>query len=191
MKSFWANLFGYQAVWFAAVIGAGGGYWWPGVVAAALFAALHLGLYPQSAKQRRADLKLMAVALGCGLALDGTLSLSGLARYAAGAPALPVGGAPLWILSMWAAFALTLRHSMAPLLQRGWAALALGAIGGPLAYLGAGRGWSAIVFAEPQWQPLAVLALGWGLSIPLLAWLALRWSRSAGADPVPVTGSPS
>ncbi len=191
MKSFWANLFGYQAVWFAAVIGAGGGHWWPGVVAAALFVALHLGLYPQSRQQRRADLKLMAVALACGLVLDGALSLSGLARYAAGAPALPIGGAPLWILSMWAAFALTLRHSMAPLLQRGWAALALGAIGGPLAYLGAGRGWSAIAFAEPAWPALAILALGWGLAIPLLATLAARWSRTAGADPVPVTGSPS
>jgi hypothetical protein len=189
MKGFWANLFGYQAVWFAAVIGAGGGHWWPGVVAAALFAAAHLGLYPQNRAQRGADLRLMAVAIVCGLLLDGALALSGLARYAAGTPALPSGGAPLWILSMWAAFALTLRHSMAPLLQRSWVALALGAIGGPLAYLGAGRGWSAITFAEPQWQALIVLALGWGLAIPLLAALAARWSRTAGADPVPATGN--
>ncbi|MCV6801485.1 DUF2878 family protein, partial [Achromobacter ruhlandii] len=34
---FWANLIGYQIVWFSAVIGAGQGLAWPGVVAATLF----------------------------------------------------------------------------------------------------------------------------------------------------------
>jgi hypothetical protein len=190
VKGFWANLFGYQAVWLSAVIGAGVGHWWPGVVAAALFAVLHLAWYPQSAAQRRADLRLMGVALVFGLLLDGTIALTGLGRYAAGVPALPSGGAPLWILSMWAAFSLTLRHSFAPLLQRTWAAVALGAIGGPLAYLGAARGWSAMTFAEPQWQALVALAFGWGLAIPVLASLAARWSRAAGADSALDSGNP-
>ncbi len=40
----------------------------------------------------------------------------------------------------------------------------LGAIGGPLAYLGAARGWHVTTFAEP-------------------IWLALLWLASGGADP--------
>jgi len=186
--SFWANLVGYQCVWFAAVIGAGRGLWWPGAVVAAAFVVAHLLWHRQTAAERGADLRLLAIALCCGLLLDGGLSLAGLARYAAGAPALPPSGAPLWILAMWAAFALTLRHSMQFLLGRPMIGVLLGAIGGPLAYLGAARGWQAIAFAEPRWTALLVLAIGWGLAIPLLTTLARRWS-SPGRVSTPLTGT--
>ncbi len=186
--SLWFNLVGYQLVWFTSVIGAGRGLWWPGVLAAATFALLHVALHPQTPAQRTVDLRLMAVAVGCGLLLDGGLALSRLADYAADEGLLPVLGAPPWILSLWAAFALTLRHSMRFLLGRPALAFALGAIGGPVAYLGAARGWQAIVFAEPRWMALAALAVGWGLAIPLLTTLAARWS-SASHSPTPVHGS--
>lgn len=175
----WANALGYQAVWFSAVIGAGRGLAWPGVAAAVVFALAHAALCPQPPGGRAADLRLMALALGCGLALDGGLALSGLARYAADATALPAGGAPLWILAIWVSFALTLRHSMAFLLGRPAMALVLGALGGPLAYLGAERGWQAVALAEPRWPAIAVLALGWAVVVPLLTTRALRWSGLA------------
>ena len=186
--SVWANLVGYQIVWFASVIGAGRGLWWPGVLAAGTFAVLHAGLYPQTSAQRTADLRLMVMAVACGLLLDGGLVWSGLADYAADEGALSVVGAPPWILAMWAAFALTLRHSMGFLLGRPALALALGAVGGPLAYLGAARGWQAIAFAGPTSTTLATLAVGWGLAIPLLTMLAGRWS-SATTSPTTVPGS--
>jgi hypothetical protein len=181
--SVWFNLVGYQLVWFASVIGAGRGLWWVGVSAAAAFALAHLALFKQSSVERSADLRLLGVALACGLLLDGGLALTGLADYAADERAFPVGAAPLWILSMWAAFALTLRHSMRFLLGRPAWAFALGAIGGPLAYLGAARGWQAIAFAEPRWMALAALAVGWGLAIPLLTTLAARWSQASASSP--------
>jgi Protein of unknown function (DUF2878) len=186
--NFWANLVGYQCVWFAAVIGAGRGLWWPGMVAAALFALLHLALCRQTPAQRAVDFRLMAVAIGCGLLLDGSIASAGLADYAADDATFPLGGAPLWILSLWAAFSLTLRHSMTFLLGRSWLTAAFGAIGGPLAYLGAGRGWQAIAFAEPLWMALAALAVGWCIAITLLTLLAVRWSASAGAPAVAVSG---
>ena len=40
--SFWLTLLGYQATWFAAVIGAGHGQWWSGVVAAVSFKLVDL-----------------------------------------------------------------------------------------------------------------------------------------------------
>ena len=36
------NFVAFQAVWFAAVVGASYGLWWPGPIAAILFAAAHL-----------------------------------------------------------------------------------------------------------------------------------------------------
>lgn len=174
---FWSNVVGYQIVWFSAVIGAGRGLWWPACAAAAAFMLLHFAFAHRSHAGRVADLKLMAVALAIGLLLDGGLAASGLAHYAADGVSLPPGGAPLWLLAIWASFALTLRHSMTFLSGRPLVALLFGAIGGPLAYLGAARGWQAIAFDEPRWPALLALAVGWGIAMPLLAMLAARWSR--------------
>ena len=183
---FWTNAIAYQAVWFAAVIGAGSGAWWLGIVAAALFVAVQLGV----SRERAVDLRLLVAALACGIAVDGAMASSGLARYAASAPASP-GGAPLWLLAIWACFALTLRRSMRFLLGRPLAALALGAIGGPLAYLGAARGWQAIAFAEPRWQALVLLALAWSLALPALVLLATRLrTRPSLSKPLPTQGTP-
>lgn len=58
--------------------------------------------------------------------------------------------------------------------QRPLLAIALGAIGAPLAYLGAERGWHAVQFADPRWPPITGLAIGWALAMGLLAWAVRR-----------------
>lgn len=186
----WANAIGYQIVWFSAVIGAGRGLWWPGVSAAIVFVLLHLALCRQTPAQRAVDIRLMLVALLCGLIMDGGLARSGLADYAADPLAMSSGGPPLWILAIWASFALTLRHSMTFLLGRPLVGLLLGAIGGPLAYLGAARGWGAIAFAEPRWMAIFALVAGWAIAIPLLTMLASRWSSSATSSAILPAGHP-
>jgi hypothetical protein len=173
------NFFGYEAVWFAAVIGAGRGLWWPGVAAAGVFAILHLIIAAETPHKRAIDFKLVAAAVGLGVLLDGGLALSGLIDYGADDIALPPGGAPLWILSMWAAFALTLRHSLGVLSRKPLLAFIVGAIFGPLAYIGAERGWNAAQLAEPTWQATTALAIGWGISMWVLALLARHWSSIA------------
>lgn len=188
----WANLIGYQIVWFCAVIGAGRGLWWAGVIAAAVFIPLHFAFAEQHRRGRTADFRLLLIGLLFGTALDGAMAMTELGRYAANGAALPPGGAPLWILSLWASFALTLRHSMTFLLGRPFLALAFGALGGPLAYLGASRGWQAIVFAEPRWMALLLLAVGWGVAIPVMTMLARRWSTpAADSIHIPPEGAPA
>jgi Protein of unknown function (DUF2878) len=176
--SFWINVVGYQIVWFAAIIGAGRGLWWPGLIAAAVFIVQHIAIGNRQASGRAIDLRLLAVAVLIGILLDGTLARSDLADYAGDAVTLPTGGAPLWILAMWASFALTLRHSMFILIKRPSVAFVVGAVFGPLAYLGAGRAWSAVTLAAPQWQPLAALSFGWGVALLVLALLVRHWSAS-------------
>lgn len=169
--SFWANLAGYQLAWLCAVAGAGRGLAWPGVTAGLLFAAAQL----QASPRRALDLRLAAVALGCGLLLDGSLAAQGVVGYAAHAPGWP---APAWILGLWLAFALTLTHSLRAVAQRPWLAALLGAIGGPLAYLGAARGFDAVALAPTA---LPGLALGWALALAGLSLLARHGMRVNGA----------
>ena len=174
---FWISLIAYQLVWFAAVIGASHGRAWPGVAAMLVYVGGQLLV----TRQRRADLRLIPVALVLGSLLDGALAWSGLARYAAPWPSAML--APAWILALWISFALTFTQSLAWLQQRPVMAVLLGAIGGPLAYLSAARGWHVVDFAAPAWRGLLVLGIGWALATPVLAWLARHWSRPLSAAP--------
>lgn len=172
---FWSNLLGYQMVWFCAVIGAGRGYAWPGVVAALAFVAWQWA----SSEDRARDARVLLVALVCGCALDGALAASGLLRYAAAWTGAAF--APAWILALWAAFAMTLPVSLAFLQRSVWLAAAFGAIGGPLAYWGASRGFDAVAFDSP-WRASAVLAAGWGASMAILAHVASGVRRAHVTD---------
>ena len=161
-----AILLAYQATWFVAVIGAGRGSWWPGVLAAALFALWRLAVSPA----RALELRLLLAALGIGLLLESVWVGSGLLDYAA----WPWAGPPAWILALWCAFALVVVPLLGYLHRRPWLATALGAVGGPLAYLGAASGWDALRFSEPRWHALLALGAGWALAMPALAALAAR-----------------
>ncbi|GGY16355.1 membrane protein [Rhodanobacter panaciterrae] len=179
---FWASLIGYQLVWFAAVIGAGRGLAWPGIVGMLLYAACQLA----AARHYQADLSLMATAIVLGLLVDGGLMRAGLASYATPWPSAAL--APAWILALWATFAMTFTQSLSWLQTRLWLAVLLGGIGGPLAYLSASRGWHVVSFADPAWRGLLWLGIGWALATPALAWLARRWSTEAAPAAISLQG---
>ncbi len=166
---FWANLVGYQLVWFAVVISAARGQPGWGISAALAFASTQWWFSPF----RGADTRALAFALGCGLVLDGALAATGWLQYASPLISLP---APVWIVALWLAFAMTLNHSMNFLRGRPLLAALLGGIGGPLAYLGAARGFDAVVFVAPAWHAIALLAFGWAAVLGSLAVLTQRWA---------------
>jgi hypothetical protein len=157
-----ANVLGNQFVWFCAVIGAGRGLAWPGVVAAAGFVLWQVAVSPQP----RVEVRLVMLALAVGAVIDGVAGGFGWLVYAAPLDAawLP----PAWILALWAAFAVMLTVSLRALQTRLALAALLGSVGAPLAYLGAARGWGAVEFTTPAWQGLAWLALAWALAMTLL-----------------------
>lgn len=166
--TFWVTLAAYELVWFAAVIGAGRGLAWPGVAGTLLFAAWRL----TTSAHRATELKLIATALLLGFILETLWVRLGLIRYAA---PWPMPSHPAWLLALWAAFALTVVPLFGYLHARPWLAAALGAVGGPLAYLGAARGWHAVLMPAPKWPSLLALALGWGIALPCLTALARHW----------------
>lgn len=169
----WLNIAGYQLVWFAAVYGAATACPWMGVGAALLFVAGQMLI----SRDRSADARALLLAIGLGILIDGSLAATGLLRYASPHPAL---GAPAWILSIWAAFALTVNHSLAFLRNRLLPAALLGAIGAPLAYSAAARGFGAVAFAEPRWTGLLALAVAWACAMALFACAPMH-ARSAQA----------
>ena len=174
------NFVAYQAVWFAVVASAAHGRATLGMGAAAIFAAAQLAL----SRRRLADAGLMAAAVSLGVVIDGALRYLRWLRYASPEPALPPHGAPLWILCLWAAFALTLTRSLAWLMRRPWLAASLGALGGPLAYVSAARGFAAVELAPPVARDLGGLALGWGAALAVLAYLTRR--DVAGNEAAPI-----
>ena len=173
--NFWITLVAYQLVWFVAVIGAGHGSGWPGVLAAALFVAWRLTV----SRRRAVELRLAVVALMLGLMLEAAWTGSGLLRYAA---PWPLPAAPAWLIAVWVTFALTIVPLFGYLHGRPALAALFGAVGGPLAYLGAARGWHAVVMIPPVWRALLALAIGWAIALPLLTTLAHRWSIAPGAE---------
>lgn len=160
---FWLNLVGYQIAWFATVVSAARGFSWLGVTAAALFTAANLVW----SAQRSLDLKLISMAVALGVLSDGGLARLNLVEFASPSPAIPSSGAPLWIVTLWMAFAVTLNRSLAWLQQRPMFAVAFGAIGGPLAYGAAAKGWGSVRFEPPSWRAEVWLAISWATSMYL------------------------
>ncbi|MGQ4660887.1 DUF2878 family protein [Lysobacter sp. F6437] len=171
---FWTNLIGYQLVWFAVVISAARERPGWGIAAALMFVAVQWWASPV----RRADARVVGCALLLGIAVDGSLAASDLLRYAGAFPALI---APGWILALWAAFAMTVNHSMGFIRGRAGLAALLGAVGGPMAYLGAARGFGAVEFSVPVFNGLAALSVGWAIAMTVLMVLAGRWQRRNSA----------
>src|SRR6056297_1293315 len=102
-----ANAVGFNIVWAVTVFGAAGGLPWAGPAALLVFATIQVSM----ATRPRYDLAAMAVFASAGLLIDSAWSLSGALTYAAGWPSPQL--APVWLVSLWASFSLTLGHSLA------------------------------------------------------------------------------
>ena len=161
-----ANALLFQLCWIAFVAGAGRGNAWIGFVPLAAFAAWQL----RASTVRRADLTLMGLAAVLGFAVDTSFVQSGALHYAAPVPSAEV--APVWIVGMWIAFALTLNHSLAFLRHNLPAAIALGLFGGPLAYAVAASRFGAVAFDGTPLFAIALIGIAWAALTPLLARLA-------------------
>lgn len=167
----WANVIAYELIWLATVWGAGRGDWW-----LAPLALLPFALWSLSRADGALDAWLMLAGVLTGMVVESGLALSGLVIYASPVPF--THAAPLWILCIWAAFALTLRHSFRFLHPRFLLALVLGGVGAPLAYLGASRGWHALTFPHGAMPAMAALGVAWGIALPALLKLAVLLENS-------------
>lgn len=161
-----ANFILFQILWFGSVIGAANGYVWAAPICLAVFTTCH---FKWLSKRVYADRLLMATCLLLGLVVDTAGSYWGLVEFSfySFEPLTPI-----WLLCLWAGFALTINHSMAWIQGRLVLAVIAGAVFGPLSYY---AGWQA---GAMQWlQPTVTavfISVSWALLMPGLCLLARR-----------------
>jgi len=171
------NIVSVNIGWFACVLTAAAGRPWFGIAAVAVLVAVHLALMPA---RRREVLTLLATG-AIGYALDSLGVLAG----AFGFPpeALLGGPSPLWMVALWFNFAVCINVALYWLSGRYLLAAALGALGGPAAYLGGMQFGGMVAPSGLAWL-LGVVALEWLLAMPLVIAVAERIG-DAVAQPVP------
>ena len=133
---------GFQAAWFACVLGAAHELLCAGTTLAAVIFVSSLGY----AARPLQELKLLAVALLIGLIWDSLMVTLGWLDFRSGF--FIDGMATHWILALWALFAITVNLSLAWLKSRLPVAALMGAIAGPLAFWGGAR-LGAVALLEP------------------------------------------
>jgi hypothetical protein len=124
--------------------------------------AVHLYLCASPGAEARA---LCRVALA-GCLLDSLLGAIGVFGFTA----WPL---PLWLALLWLVLASGLRHSLAWAGRPFWLGASLGAVGGPLAYLGGARLAAVDLPLGPLVTGVLLMPL-WAFAFPLLVRLAAR-----------------
>jgi hypothetical protein len=164
------NFILFQVAWFACVIGAGQGMPWLGVAVTAVVLTWHF----YQAKQFTSEVLLMLAALAIGATFDQAMLSLGYINYINnGWNATFV---PVWILALWLAFASTLNMSLRWMRTKHLLAVTFGAIGGPLAYLGAEKLGAVILHGSQSYIPLSI---GWAIITPLLVFFSTRFDGFA------------
>jgi hypothetical protein len=163
------NALGFQAAWWACVLGAAGHREVVALVFCAVLAELHLFKSPTT----ESDILLGLISVGTGIVLDSLLQYCSVITFKGWAFS-PLS--PYWMWMIWWMFALTLNSSLAFLKRYHWAWSALaGAVFGPLSYLAGARLGAAEMNSNAA--NISVLALSWALVLPSLVSLANRSAR--------------
>ena len=164
------NFIGFQVGWFACVLGAANDKELLGMIIALGVIIYHV----VTQGDLRKELKLILVALAIGLLWETWVLNLDILRY----PSHPESlfWAPSWLVMMWALFATTINLSMGWLKGRWALSVLMGAVFGPLAFIG-GEKLGAVVFLDSTLS-IITLSVGWGLLMPLLLWTAERINQN-------------
>ena len=166
-KNIIINFILFQIGWFACVVGAANQMPWLGVVVVFAIVIWHLS----QAKQPKLEMYLLILTLIIGAIYDQAMLQSDLLTYQAHGWSNSL--TPAWILALWAEFATILNVSLRWMRGRWLIAILFGAIGGPLAYVGAAR--LGAVSLEVMPLSYVALSVGWSIITPLLLKLSERF----------------
>ena len=171
------NFIGFQVGWFACVLGAAHDKELLGIFIALGIVIYHVVNQGDSFK----ELKLVLIALAIGLLWETWVLNLDILRYPSHPDAL--FWAPTWLIMMWALFATTINLSMGWLKGRWVLSVFMGAVFGPLAFIG-GERLGAVVFLDSTLS-MITLSVGWGLLMPLLLWIAERINQNFNSQEIP------
>lgn len=148
----------FKVCWAAIVFGAVWSREWMGLAAISAFVVYEV------IARRRSRLLVPAIIVGMlGYAVDNAYVITGLVSFRDAG----LGFAPYWMALLWVNFALIVEHGLSFLKGRPVLGAALGAIGGPMAYMTGVRLGLLELTAAPA-LALGVIALTWAIAMPLL-----------------------
>lgn len=156
-----------QAAWFACVLGAARAMPWIGVIATLFIVAWHL----MQAIEAKPEITLLCIALFIGASFDQIMHSTHLVTYQSHGWSDSL--VPAWILALWAGFSTALNVSLRWMHGKWLVAIAFGAFGGPLAYMGAARLGAVSLNYYPQSH--IALGLGWAILTPTLLLIAQKF----------------
>lgn len=169
------NFISFQLLWWACVLSAGTGWETYLLCLISVLTLLHLQWVEG---WHQASPLLLTAIIGC--LFDQFVYVMGWVDFPSQSAA--TSHIPHWMIGLWLAFACTLNVSMRWLQHRLALAALLGAIFGPLAYVGAGK-FGAVQVPGPTLN-LAWIALEWGVALPLLIWVRETFNSTLQARPV-------
>jgi hypothetical protein len=162
------NVLGFNAAWWACLLGAKYSVPWLGPLIMAYYLLFHFR-YLGYGNRELLFILIIAVA---GTFIDGMKFFSGFITYKGGWSGIE-WLAPLWITAMWAGFAALVNHSLKWLKRSYILAFALGAIFGPPSYL-AGVRFEVLEFNLSNLNSVLLLSAIWGTAILTTVWLSNR-----------------
>ncbi|MFC1556926.1 DUF2878 domain-containing protein [candidate division KSB1 bacterium] len=154
------NVIGFKLSWVACVLGAVAGYSYVGPVLMAAYVIINTRLFGF----QRSEILFLLFAAVIGTVIDSLKSSTGFITYTGGYANIS-WIAPLWITALWLGFAATLNHSLGWLRDNTILAFVIGAVFGPLAYIG-GSKIGGITLNFPIPVTVFVLSLIWGTIMP-------------------------
>tara|TARA_B110000014_G_C20123980_1_gene597236 strand:+ start:4282 stop:4800 length:519 start_codon:yes stop_codon:yes gene_type:complete len=131
-----------------------------GPIATLIFILIHLFIVKFKAR----DIKIIILAIMCGIIFDSSFSFFNIITYQGGI-LTNYNLAPLWILSMWGGFSLTMLYTLESIKEKYFISALLGGLGGPLSY-SAGVGIGSLSIQSNL--SYLLLAVCWGSIIPIL-----------------------
>ena len=161
-----ANFVVFEAAWFACILGVAHGQplWGTAAVVAAI--AWHVAISARPAT----ELALVAILCAIGLVAESGVVAQGHVAYPAGQPVAWL--APYWMVALWGEFGIALNVTLRWLKRKPWLAALLGAVFGPLSFLGGVRLGGARFVDEPA--ALVTLGCMWAVLMPLVMWISDR-----------------
>ena len=169
------NILGFKLTWLSCVLGAANGAPWLGPLVLLCFFLFQRYVLGAS----RGEWKLIVIIAALGFVVDSSYVLSGVASFSSPWPS--VHTAPIWIVAMWANYAMTLNHSLRWFQNHMAIGALFGVIGGPLAYI-AGRALGGVEFLADDLVVIAILAIAWGAAVPITLKLARLLDSDAGSQ---------
>lgn len=143
----WRAVIGFEVSWFLLVF-------FQQLATFPVLVYLLFGIWQLTSRRQQLAVVMLA---GAGIAIDTVLVTFNVISFA------QTAWLPVWFLVLWGIFSLALVEVMSRFLTRAWLAFLLGAIGGPLSYIGGAALSDGVLQFPLATVSYAVLVLVWGM----------------------------